>query len=307
MTAAAQSTATAFHIDVEDGVAIITFDLPGESVNKFTAAVIEEFASVLDRMQRDANILAGVFLSGKPDVFVAGADIEMFLKFNSAADGEALSAAGQMLLDRIAKLRTPMVAAIHGACVGGGTETVLACAYRICTDHPKTVLSLPEVMLGLIPGTGGTQRLPRLVGLQSALDMILTGRNIRAKKALQIGLVDEMVPLPILREIAVDRARKLASGAMRRSRGRKHVGVVDWLLEKNPIGRAVVFRKAHADVIAKTHGNFPAPLAALRAVKTGFTAGALRGYQEEARLFGEMSATPQCKQLVFLFFATTAL
>ena len=307
MTAAPPSSGNAFRIDVEDGVAIITFDLPGESVNKFTPAVIEEFASVLDRMQRDANILAGVFLSGKPDVFVAGADIEMFLKFNSAADGEALSAAGQMLLDRIAKLRTPMVAAIHGPCVGGGTETVLACAYRICTDHPKTMLSLPEVMLGLIPGTGGTQRLPRLVGLQSALDMILTGRNIRAKKALQIGLVDEMVSLPILREIAVDRARKLASGAMRRSRGRRHVGVVDWLLEKNPIGRAVVFRKAHADVIAKTHGNFPAPLAALRAVKTGFTAGALRGYQEEARLFGEMSATPQCKQLVFLFFATTAL
>ena len=307
MTAAAESTGTALRVDVEDGVAVITFDLPGESVNKFTPAVVDEFAAVLDRLQRDANIRAGVFISGKPEMFVAGADIEQFLTIKTAADGEAMSAAGQMMMDRIAKLRTPLVAAIHGACMGGGTEAALACAYRVCTDHPKTMLALPEVMLGIIPGAGGTQRLPRTVGLRNALDMILTGKNIRAKKALQIGLVDEMVHPAILREIAIDRARKLASGALRRSRGRKHTGLADWLLEKNPLGRALVFRQAHAGVMAKTHGNFPAPLAAIHAVRTGISGGSVRGFHEEARLFGEMAVTSASKQLTFLFFATNAL
>src|SRR5207302_5723930 len=128
---------------------------------------------------------------------------------------ERVSRMGQDLLTRLEKLRVPVVAAIHGACLGGGLETALACRYRVCTDHPKTSLALPEVQLGLIPGMGGTQRLPRLVGLQAALDMILTGRSVRAKRALQMGLVDEMVHPAILREIAIDRARLLADRKLR--------------------------------------------------------------------------------------------
>jgi 3-hydroxyacyl-CoA dehydrogenase/enoyl-CoA hydratase/3-hydroxybutyryl-CoA epimerase len=145
------------------------------------------------------------------------------------------------------------------------------------------------------------------VGLRNALDMILTGKNIRAKKALQIGLVDEMVHPAILREIAVDRARKLGAGTMKRSRGLKSPGAMGWLLEKNPLGRAIVFRQARASVLEKTHGNFPAPLAAIEAVHSGLSGGMARGFHEEARLFGEMSVTEACKQLIFLFFATTAL
>ena len=303
----ADAQGPALRVDVEDGVAVITFDLPGESVNTFSAGVVEEFAAVIDRLQRDADIRAAVLISGKPDGFIAGADIEEFLTIKTAADGEAMSAAGQMMMDRIAKLRTPLVAAIHGACMGGGLEASLACAYRICTDHPKTVLALPEVMLGIIPGAGGTQRLPRTVGLRNALDMILTGKNIRAKKALQMGLVDEMVHPAILRQIAVDRARKLGAGALRRSRGAKKGGLANLLLERNPLGRALVFRQAHASVMEKTHGNYPAPLAALDAVRAGVSHGTLRGFQEEARRFGEMAVTPQSRELTFLFFATTAL
>ena len=221
MSAAVAAAGPALRFDVEDGgVAVITFDLPGESVNKFTPAVIDELAALLDRLHRDANLRAAVLISGKHDIFVAGADIEQFLTIRTASDGESMSAAGQLMMDRIARLRTPIVAAIHGACLGGGLEAALACAYRIASDHPKTVLGLPEVMLGLIPGAGGTQRLPRTVGLRAALDMILTGKNIRAKKALPMGLVDEVVHPAILREIAVDRARKLGAGSLRRSRGR---------------------------------------------------------------------------------------
>ena len=175
----------ALGVEVEDGVAVITFNLPGESVNKFTSGVVDEFASILDRLQRDNDIKAAVLISGKPDMFIAGADIDQFLTIRMASDGESMSAAGQLMMDRLARIRTPIVVAIHGACMGGGLEAALACAYRICTDHPKTVLALPEVTLGLIPGAGGTQRLPRTVGLRNALDMILTGKNIRAKKALQ--------------------------------------------------------------------------------------------------------------------------
>jgi len=303
----ADSTGKALTVEIEDGVAILTFDLPGESVNKFTPGVVDEFAAVIDRLQRDAAIKAAVLISGKTDAFIAGADIEQFLTIKTAGDGESMSAAGQLMMDRIERLRTPVVAAIHGACMGGGLEASLACAYRICTDHPKTVLALPETMLGIIPGAGGTQRLPRTVGLRNALDMILTGKNIRARKALQMGLVDEMVHPAILRDIAVDRARKLGAGSMRRSRGAKSSGIGDILLEKNPLGRALVFRQAKASVLDKTHGNYPAPLAAIEAIRVGLSSGMAKGFHEEARLFGEMSVTEVSKQLTFLFFATTAL
>jgi len=297
----------ALTVEVEDGIAILTFDLPGESVNKFTPGVVDEFAAVIDRLQRDTAIKAAVLISGKAEMFIAGADIEQFFTIKTASDGESMSAAGQLMMDRIERLRTPVVAAIHGACMGGGLEASLACAYRICTDHPKTVLALPETMLGIIPGAGGTQRLPRTVGLRNALDMILTGKNIRARKALQMGLVDEMVHPAILREIAVDRAKKLGAGSLRRSRGAKSTGVGDLLLEKNPLGRALVFRQAKASVLDKTHGNYPAPLAAIEAIHAGLSSGMARGLHEEARLFGEMAVTEVSKQLTFLFFATTAL
>jgi 3-hydroxyacyl-CoA dehydrogenase/enoyl-CoA hydratase/3-hydroxybutyryl-CoA epimerase len=212
-----------------------------------------------------------------------------------------------MLMDRIERSRMPIVAAIHGACLGGGLEAALACAYRIATDHPKTVLALPEVQLGLIPGAGGTQRLPRTVGLRNALDMILTGKNVRAKKALKIGLVDEVVHPEILRDVALDRARALAAGKGVRKGRRPPLDAASLMLERNPMGRRVVFRKAHEQTRHKTHGHYPAPLAALSAVAMGYAQGRAKGLADEARLFGEMAVTEVSRQLIFLFFATTAL
>ena len=238
----------ALTIDVEDGIAVVTMDLPNEPVNKLNQAVKEDFIELMRRLDGDASVQAAVLISGKPDTFIAGADIEEFLEVKTAEDAERLSLDGQSLLDRLESLRTPVVAAIHGACLGGGLETALACAWRIGTDHPKTVLALPEVMLGLIPGAGGTQRLPRLVGLRNAPDMILTGRNLRAKKALQMGLLDEMVHPSILRDVAVRRARELGRGERKRSMGRKQLTLADLALEKNPAGRAIVFRQARERV-----------------------------------------------------------
>jgi 3-hydroxyacyl-CoA dehydrogenase/enoyl-CoA hydratase/3-hydroxybutyryl-CoA epimerase len=292
---------------VEDGIAIITFDLPGEPVNKFTVGVIAEMTAMLDRFEQDTSINAAVLLSAKPDIWIAGADIEAFLAFKDAAEATRTSAEAQALVERVERSRVPMVCAIHGACLGGGLELALACAYRVASDHPKTVLALPEVQLGIIPGIGGTQRLPRTVGLQAALDMILTGKNVRAKKALSMGLVDEMVHPNILRETAVQRARDIVSGKRARKHPPKKGTASTLLLEDNPIGRSIVFKQAREMTLKRSHGNYPALLAALEAVAAGYDGPRAKGYAEEARLFGEMAATAVSKELVFLFFATTSL
>ena len=290
-----------------DGIAVVTIDLPGEPVNKVTAGLRAEFASMFAQLEGDRTVKGVVLASGKSDTWLAGADIDEFLTLRSAADAEALSRGGQALLDRLESLSVPVVAAIHGACLGGGLETALACRYRIASDHPKTVLALPEVQLGLIPGAGGTQRLPRLIGLQRGLDMILTSRTVRVKKAYQMGLVDELVHPAILRDVALDRARKLAEGTLAARHTPKERGAVSRLLEDNSIGRSIVFRKAREGVLAKTHDHYPAPLAAIAAVQAGYDKGRDAGYREEARAFGEMALSDVSKQLVFLFFATTAL
>jgi 3-hydroxyacyl-CoA dehydrogenase/enoyl-CoA hydratase/3-hydroxybutyryl-CoA epimerase len=290
-----------------DDVLIVTIDRPDHPVNTLGVELVDEFENAFRRVDEDTLIQALVLISGKRDGFIAGADIEQFVELRSAADAERLSRTGQDLLNRLETLRVPVVAAIHGACLGGGLEVALACRYRVCTDHPQTTFAVPEVQLGLIPGMGGTQRLPRRVGLQAALDMILTGKTIRARRALQMGLVDEMVHPSILGDVALGRARAIASGTLRPPR-RRAAGPASLLLESNSLGRGVVFKKARQSVIEKTHGHYPAPLAALDAVIAGYSgAGNGDGYTEEARHFGEMAATEVSRQLVFLFFASNAL
>ena len=285
-------------VDVRDEVAVVTLDVSDAPVNTFTRAVRDEFVALLDRLDHDQGVRAAVLLSGKADVWIAGADVEELVALRSAADAEQLSRLGQALMDRVERMRTPIVAAINGACMGGGLELALACAYRIASENPKTLLALPEVQLGLIPGAGGTQRLPRLVGLRGALDMILTGKNVRPKKALQTGLVDEVVHPAILREIAIRRARELADAGGRdrlaqpRPGARRRTGATQrLLLDDNALGRAVVFRQAREQTLARTHGHYPAPLAAIDAIRTGYLHGRTRGLDAEAKLFGTAAAS----------------
>ena len=190
-----------------------------------------------------------------------------------------------------------MVATIGGACLGRGLEVALAATYRVAADTPKTVFALPEVQLGLIPGAGGTQRLPRLIGLADALDMILTGKNVRAKKALQQGLVDELVHPAILLDVAVRRARELASrSGPQAPRPRKRAGSAgsrarEMLLDDNALGRRVVFNKARDSVLKKTGGHYPAPLAVLEAVAAGYQGLREDGFKTEARRFVELAVS----------------
>ena len=294
-----------FTVVEEQGVAVVSIDQPGSPVNILTAAVKAEFESVLERLRDDKAVRAVVFISGKPDTFIAGADIEEFVALPNQAAAEALSRDGQATMNRLAEFPKPIVVAIHGACLGGGLEMALACQYRIATNHPKTQLGLPEVQLGILPGAGGCQRLPRLIGVRAALDIILAGKSERAAKAFKLGMVDELVPSPLLRSVAVAAALRLvASGVPRRAR---RGGMMGLLLDGNPLGRALVYRMARRSVMAKTGGHYPAPLSALEAVRTGMQRGMRHGLLDEARRFGELAVSPVSRKLVQIFFATTAL
>jgi 3-hydroxyacyl-CoA dehydrogenase / enoyl-CoA hydratase / 3-hydroxybutyryl-CoA epimerase len=290
---------------LEEGTAIVTIDLPGHPVNIISRAVRDEFNATFAALEGDPGIAAVAFFSGKADTFIAGADIEEFVRLDSAAAAERLSAEGQEMLERVARFPKPVAVGIHGACLGGGLEFALACHYRVATDHPKTQLGLPEVQLGILPGAGGCQRLPRLIGARAALDIILAGKTERAQKAFRLGIVDELVPPAILRQITLAAARRMASGW--RPRRRRSGGVTGWLLERNPLGRAVLFRVARRHLVERTQGHYPAPLAALEAVQYGLRRGIREGLRREAELFGRLAVTDVSRKLVQIFFATTQL
>ncbi len=296
---------SAFTTELQDSIATVTFDLPGEPVNKLTAAVKVEFEALLIRLRDDAEIKGVVLISGKPDTFVAGADIEEFTALTTQPEAERLSFEGQEMVNRVETLPKPVVAAIHGACLGGGLELALACHYRVATDHPKTQLGLPEVQLGLIPGAGGCQRLPRLIGLRAALDMILTGKSERAAKALRLGLVDEVVPRSILRHTALAAAQRLVRNGLPRRDARG--GLQTLFLDRTPAGRQLVYRGAKAQVLKRTGGHYPAPLAALETVRVGLEHGITAGLAEEHHAFGQLAVGDVSRKLVQIFFATTAL
>ncbi|MBP6443130.1 MAG: fatty acid oxidation complex subunit alpha FadJ [Gemmatimonadales bacterium] len=295
---------SAFSVERRGGVAIVTFDTPNETVNKISKAVGWEFEDLLGRLATDEPVKAIVLRSGKPDTFIAGADIEEFVALRSVEEAQRLSRDGQLLMQKVAESPKPIVAAIHGACVGGGMELVLACRYRVASDHPKTMLGLPEVQLGLLPGAGGSNRLPRLIGVRAALDIILAGKNERAKKAFTLGIVDELVPESILLDTAIAAAERLARGWKPSRKGR---GLGGALLDGTPIGRLVVYGKAKEAVTKKTGGNYPAPLRALEVVRTSMEQGMTRGLEAEAQAFGELAMSDVSRRLVEIFFATTAI
>lgn len=294
----------AFRTEQRDRVAVVTFDLPFESVNKLSKAVGWELEELLRGLDANEQVQAIVLRSGKPDTFIAGADIEEFLQLRSVEEAVRLSRDGQLLMQAVADSRTPVVGAIHGACMGGGLELALACRYRIASDHPKTNLGLPETQLGLIPGAGGSNRLPRLVGVRAALDMILTGKPVTARKALRLGLVDEMVPESILLDTAIDAAERIAGGWSPKRAGH---GFVASVVDGTPLGRMVVYRKAQEGVEAKSGGNYPALPRAIDVVRCSMEDGMVKGLAAEAQAFGDLAMTDVSRRLVEIFFATNAL
>jgi 3-hydroxyacyl-CoA dehydrogenase/enoyl-CoA hydratase/3-hydroxybutyryl-CoA epimerase len=298
---------TAFTYKInKDGIAIVTFDLPNEKVNKLTLTVMEELDRLLDELASKKEIRALVFRSGKEGNFIAGADIAEIRHVTDAAIGETFSRNGQAVLARLESLPFSTVAAIHGPCLGGGLELALACTYRIVSNDQRTALGLPEVKLGIIPGFGGTQRLPRLVGLTNALDMILTGKSVYAKKAKKIGLADEVTYREILLDRAIMRAQNTI-GKRRPSGIRAERRLLVRFMEGNPFIRPVIYRQAEKNILRETRGNYPAPVAALASVRFGLSHPNEKGYANEARLLGSLVPTEVSKNLISVFYLNELL
>jgi 3-hydroxyacyl-CoA dehydrogenase/enoyl-CoA hydratase/3-hydroxybutyryl-CoA epimerase len=289
----------------DNGIAHLVMDVIGESMNTLKAEFSEEIDTVLKEIRNDSTIKGIVLLSGKKDSFVAGADINMLASCQSASEATALSRQGQLIFDQIESLSIPVVAAINGACLGGGLELAMACHARICSDNVKTALGLPEVQLGLLPGSGGTQRLPKLVGIQKALDMMLTGKQLRAKQALKAGLIVDVVPNSILVSAAENLVLAAQGKASKIKKSQRKISVLDKALEGNAVGRKIIFNQATKSVLAKTKGNYPSPLKIIDCVRSGIEKSSVRGYQTEADHFGELVMSPESAQLRQIFFATT--
>ena len=297
----------------DDGVAVLWMDDPRESVNTLRVELADEFQGVLDVLQDASAAKALVIISAKPDNFIAGANLDMLQSVQSIAGGRELAELSQAIHERLASLPMPVVAAIHGSCLGGGLELVLALDARVASNDRATRLGLPEVQLGLLPGGGGTQRLPRLIGLAPALGLLLTGRQLHAGAALALGLVDAVVGREQLLDAAIERA--LVMRGLHRRPGRPLVpprsaspfnrrGFLHLLVARNPIGRQLFFARVHRQTVDKTRGNYPAPERILEVTRKGLEQGSVAGFAAEARAFGDLVVSPQSRALVRLFFAT---
>jgi len=297
---------TAFTLTVDpSGIARLVFDLPGEKVNKFSAVVVTELNALLDDLGKRAGVKALVVTSGKTDVFVAGADIRELQTISTTDEAYAKARAGQMLFQRVADLPFPSVAAIDGACLGGGMEFALACTYRVVTDEPKTSLGLPEVSLGILPGWGGTQRLPALVGLGQALEMILPGKPLNGPKAYKAGLADRCVARAFLpADLASFVAEILTPGGRAKVLARRAQRPFARKLADSALMRPVVWSKARKELMRKTRGMMPAPLKALEVIRQTRGMPLAQGLEVEARGFAGLAVTPECRCLIDLFFAT---
>lgn len=293
-------TQSAFSLSYGDnGIGWLKIDVANDKMNTLQAAFADQVSAVFIELSTHTDLKGLVVYSGKSDNFIAGADIRMLAECKTAAEAEALAIKGQQLFTALEDLPVHVVAAIHGPCLGGGLELALACHSRICTDDDITRLGLPEVQLGLLPGSGGTQRLPRLIGVAHGLELMLTGKQVRAKQALQKGLVDQVVPQSILLQAA-------EQVALTAKPIRTH-SFQDWAMTGNAFGRSVVFDQAAKKAQQKARGCYPAIDAILDTVKYGLEKGVEAGLEQEAKVFGDLVMTAESRALRSIFFATTAM
>ena len=296
MTVAEAATANAFTVERDGDMLVVWFDLPGEKVNKFSGAVLRELDGLLDQIRTMSDVRFLVFASKKQGIFIAGADINEFTRVTSMQEAEDFTRFGQRVFLKVGALPQVTVAAINGACVGGGCELAINCDYRVMSDHPKATIGLPEVKLGIFPAWTGTTRLPRLIGIPAALDIILNGKTLDARRARRVGLVDEVVAPAILLDAAKTFVRKQA-GKRHDNQNRTHL-----YIEGNPLARKLIFSKARKAVLDQTRGNYPAPLKAIEIMELGFSRGHDSGLEAEARGASELINDDVAKNLVQLFF-----
>ena len=286
-----------------DGIVTLTFDLPGEKVNKLSTPVMMELKEHLEKLQK-SNAKFVVFKSAKPKIFIAGADIEEIQKLKTEEEVKYAVTNGQTIFNMIEDLPMPTMALVNGACAGGGCELILACDYRIASEDSSTRIGLPETQLGILPGFGGCVRLPRTIGIQAALDVILAGKLLNAKKAQKVGLVDYVVHPNLLESFAQKEIAKiLKDGKGKRRKTFKAKGFVAGLLE-GPL-KSVVFSKAKEATLKASKGHYPAPLAALEVIrKTYGMSDRTRALEVECEHFIKCATTDISKNLIHVFYLT---
>lgn len=297
-----------FNLDSE-GIARLVFDLSGEKINKFSQTVMEELEKLLDKIQDNPSIKVLFIESGKKNIFIAGADIKELEVIKDTREAEEKSRSGQLIFDKLAVLPFPTVALIDGACLGGGLEFALACTYRLATDNRKTILGCPEVKLGILPGWGGTQRLPKLIGLAASLPLLLSGRSVPAKKAYKLKLIDAIIASEFKEEKSQEFLQNIltAPGRKKILNRRKSRGLISLLLEKNPLGRKLIFTKAKKDILKRSKGHYPAPLLILKLIQKTYSSSLKKGLKKEAESFAQLAPGKISKNLIRLFYINEAL
>jgi 3-hydroxyacyl-CoA dehydrogenase / enoyl-CoA hydratase / 3-hydroxybutyryl-CoA epimerase len=285
-----------------EGVATLWLDVENKTVNVLNQAVLHELELAIRAAADDSQIRVLILQSAKESGFFAGADLKAFTDIRTAEEAEALSLFGQGVFQLLADLKAVTIAVIHGPCLGGGLELALACDYRLAVDQPGTQLGLPEVELGIIPGWGGTQRLPQTIPVENALPMILAAKNLDARQSSAIGLVDRAVS-PTELSLAVNEltARCLLLAAKPRRRPRRSMR--QWLLEANPLGRRLLFHLTRRQLAERVPDDMPAPWEALRAVEIGLAQGPGEGLSYERKANGKLfTESPASRNLINLFF-----
>uniref|UniRef100_A0A3Q2EJ81 enoyl-CoA hydratase n=1 Tax=Cyprinodon variegatus TaxID=28743 RepID=A0A3Q2EJ81_CYPVA len=313
------SARTHVSYEVKNDVAVIRINDPNSKVNTLSVQMQKEMIEVMDEVWANEAVKSAVLISSKPGCFIAGADINMIQACNTAEEVTKLSQEGQKMFERIEKSPKPVVAAINGSCLGGGLEFAIACQYRIATKSKKTVLGTPEVMLGLLPGAGGTQRLPKMVGLPSAFDMMLTGRNIKADKAKKMGLVHQLVDplgpglkgpeertIEYLEEVAVECARGIVNKKIALQKEKNMMQKITDYVMSFEFVRNQIYKTVHGKVMKQSKGLYPAPLKIIECVKTGVEQGPIAGYLAESQNFGQLAKTSESAALIGLYHGQVA-
>lgn len=316
-----------------DGLGRLVFDDPVQAHNILDADTFRGLAEAVGVAEAEAasgRLRALEIASAKPGSFIAGADVNAIAALADAQAGEEASRRGQALFARVAALPAPVVASIRGVCLGGGAELALACHFRVAADDEGTRIGFPEVSLGILPGWGGTARLPGVVGLRAALELALSGKPASAAKAGRIGLVDRVFPASQFERRAGEFARRLAAGgaepapagaktrrrpgrtraraalppgeaARTGARTRRRRGLGARILDGTPFGRALVLSAARRQVVRRTGGRYPAPLKIVEVFRRGAQRSLRRRFDLEARAVGELAASQVCRNLIFLF------
>ncbi|CAF3509502.1 unnamed protein product [Rotaria sp. Silwood1] len=304
-------------LDYEDTIAIVQFNQENSKVNTLSREMTNEFVSVFNHLKNDDNIKGIIVISAKPGSFIAGADINMIESVKSRDELYQMSRNGQEIMNQIEQSSKPIVAAIAGSCLGGGFEVALACHYRIAMNDKRTGFGVPEVKLGLLPGAGGTQRLLKNLSLSDALDLILTGKEIKAKKAKEMGLVDIVIEpiqsdvqnieeqnIEYLRSIAIQKVKELVV----QKPSKRKPGLMENIkstIMLNSYVRNYILSQAQAKVMSQTQGLYPAPLKILDVIQQTLENGSKVGFYAEAEAFADLCITNESKALISLFHGRT--